>query len=281
MNSTEAPEELGELQESGLILDFAVRHPRDFARVISGYDGRVAVSVLKSLPDEALVPIASYVSQEIAISVFQSLENEEIAQLLNTASIDEACRIVQRLPQSRRAQVMSQLSDSRNKKVLNQFVHLGAKTVGGLANKDFLWFSSAMYVDEVRRTVRSSSDRRTVESAIVLNSDETVLGLLDYISLTRANGSDPVGNCVEKTTLVPAESRPHAVVHFDDWHRVNRLPVVDQDQMPVGVLHWSQLAEVTAAPKGEDEHESFNISYEVLDTGYKLVKSLLTLPDGR
>ncbi|MXW52910.1 MAG: hypothetical protein F4X44_14145 [Gammaproteobacteria bacterium] len=281
MNVVERKRDSPELDESGLVHDFAVRHPQEFARVLSRFDSDVAVQVLTALPTESLVPIAAHLSQENTTSIFEMYDIEQLAQMLDSASMDDASRIVYRLAAIRRTEVLALVSNSRKSRVLSQFARLEANTVGEIADKDFLWFPGSMSVGQVRRAIQSATDRDAVESAIVLNDDETVLGLLDYISLTQAESNGSVSNCVEQTTLVPAEARPHAVVYFDDWHRVNRLPIVDHNLIPIGVLRWSQLAELADSPSEEETSESFSIVYEILDAMIELGRSLLSLPGRR
>lgn len=279
MSATEETRDLPELDERGLALDFAVRHPHEFARVLTGFDNDCAVQVLRLLPAEVLIPVAAHLSQQNTAAIFELYEVDELAQMLDSASMDDAARIVYRLPASQRFGVLAQISNSRKARVLGKFARLEANTVGELADKDFLWFPSSMRVDQVRSAIQSTIDRDAVESAIVLNDDETVLGLLDFIGLTQAESNDVVGNCVLHTTLVPAEARPHTVVYFDDWHRVNRLPIVDHNRIPIGVLRWGQLAELADSPPEVDETESFSIVYEILNTMIELGRSLLSLPN--
>ncbi len=281
MNVVKEKRDIPELDESGLVHDFAVKHPQEFARVLSRFDSDVSVQVLRALPTETIVPIAAHLSQENTTSIFEIYDIEQIAQLLDSASMDDASRIVYRLAATLRTDVLALVSNSRKAKALSQFARLEANTVGEIADKDFLWFPGSMSVDQVRRAIQSAADRDAVESAIVLNDDETVLGLLDYISLTQAESNDLVSNCVVQTTLVPAEARPHAVVYFDDWHRVNRLPIVDHDLIPIGVLRWGQLAELADSPSEEETPDSFSIVYEILDTMIELGRSLLSLPGRR
>ena len=273
--------DIPELDERGLVLDFAVRHPQEFSRVLTGFDNDRAVQVLKLLPSEALIPVAAHLSQQNTAAIFEQYEAGQLAQMLDSASMDDASRIVYRLPATQRTDVLALISNSRKKKALTQFARLEANTVGELADKDFLWFPRSMSVGQVRSSIQSATDREAVESAIVLNDDETVLGLLDYVGLAQAETHDVVGNCVLHTRLVPAEARPHAVVYFDDWHRVNRLPIVDQNGIPIGVLRWGQLAELADLPPEDVEPESFSIVYEILNTMIELGRSLLSLPSRR
>ncbi len=281
MNIAEPNHVSKQLGENGLVFDFARAHPQDFGRVISSYDTEVAVQVLQLLPRDTLVLVVAHVSQQVATSIFESLEIEELAKLVNSASTDVASRVAYRLSATQRPKLLGLLNDPRRKRVLSKFLDLDANTVGMMADKDFLWFPSSMSVEQVRTAFRSAEDRNALESALVLNDDESVRGLLDHIGLTQAEDSDRVGNCVEHTVLVPARARPHAVVYFDDWHRVNRLPVVDQELKPIGVLRWSQLAELADSSSVEEELESFSIVYEIPDTMVELGRSLLTLPSRR
>lgn len=281
MIAPEKTRELPELDKRGLVLDFALRHPQEFSRVLSGFDNDSAVQVLELLPPEALVPVAAHLSQQNTAAIFEQYEVSHLAQMLDSASMDDASRIVYRLSVSQRSDVLALVSNSRKKRALSQFARLESNTVGELADKDFLWFPSSMNVGQVRGAIQSANDRDAVESAIVLNDDETVLGLLDYVSLAQAETNDLVSNCVVHTTLVPAEARPHAVVYFEDWHRVNRLPIVDQNLTPIGVLRWSQLAELADSSTNEDESESLSIVYEILNTMLELGRSLLSLPSRR
>lgn len=281
MTEPEETRDLPKLDDRGLALDFAVRHPQEFARVLSGFEYDSAAQVLRLLPDEVLIPVAAHLSQQNIAAIFELHEVDQLAQMLDSASMDDAARILYRLPMSQRSDVLAQISNSRKARVLGKFVRLETNTVGELADKDFLWFPSSMRVDQVRSAIQSATDRDAVESAIVLNDDETVLGLLDYIGLTQAESNDVVGNCVLHTISVPAEARPHAVVYFDDWHRVNRLPIVDHNRIPIGVLRWGQLAELADSPPEDDEPESFSIVYEILNTMIELGRSLLSLPSRR
>ncbi len=264
-----------DIEAPSLVSQFAQKHPNEFARVLSHCDPDEAKTLLQSLPEATVVPVAAHLTQEMALDFLHEQEQDRIVAWLHSATMDEAMRLIHRLPASQRSELISQIPNARRKRVLNRSLMSGKDSVGEIADKDFLWFEGSTRVDQVRREIKSSTDRDAIESAIVVDEEEKVVGLLDYVSLTQAAGDALVRSCVIHTVQIPTHARPQAVLYLEDWHRVNRLPVVDNDSMPVGVLRWGQIAEMEASVE-ETEARSSGIFYEILDTMIELGREVFT-----
>lgn len=264
-----------DFEAPSLVSQFAQKHPNEFARVLSHCDPDEAKTLLQSLPEATVVPVTAHLTQEMALDFLHEQEQDRIVAWLHTATMDEAMRLIHRLPANRRTELVSLIPNARRKRVLNQSLMSGRDSVGEIADKDFLWFEGSMNVDKVRAEIKTSTDRDAIESAIVVNDDERVLGLLDYVGLTQAAGDALVRSCVIHTVQIPTHAQPQAVLYLDDWHRVNRLPVVDHDSMPVGVLRWGQIAEMESTAD-ETDARSPGIFYEILDTMIELGREVFT-----
>lgn len=263
------------LEAPSLVSQFAQKHPSEFARVLSHCDSVEARTILQSLPQASVIPVAAHLTQDIARDFLQEQERDQVVAWLHDATMDDAMRLVQRLPAQERAELVSRIPNAHRKRVLNRSLASGKDSVGEIADKDFLWFAASTRIDQVRAEIKKSSDRDAIESAIVVNDDDTVVGLLDYVSLTQAADDALVRTCAIHTTLIPIHARPQAVLYLEDWHRVNRLPVVDHESMPVGVLRWGQIAEMETAVD-ETEAKDQGIFYEILDTMIELGRDMLT-----
>ncbi len=264
------------LRPHGMVLEFARLHPQEFSRVLSGCDASEVRTILGSMSDAQLIPVLAYLKRDISSTFLQDQNSDTLVSWLNQATVDEAVRMIRRLGADSLDEILPRLQDSGKRRALGHLLVVGRNTVGELADKDFMVFASSELVDSVRSAIQATDDRDAIESAIVVNEDESVVGLIDFVLLAQAKSSAPISSCVRRTTLIPASARPQSVVHLADWHRIDRLPVVDQDSVPIGVVRWEQIAEISPS-QNETETGDFNIFLELLGSMFDVGKELLDL----
>ena len=260
------------VSDKGLLFNFAKNHPEEFAQTLNGAASDEGHAVLDSLPTLIAIQVIAFAPRFWAMKYIELKTTEEIVHWLNQGSIDTVARLARRIPEDLRDEVVRHLKDTKKNRALQQYVRFSKNTVATVADKDFVSFREDETCSSVIRQLRELELEQS-ENVLIISIDERVLGLLDETKLLRSGKHEPIRSCVLKTTLLPVNSPIQAVLELEDWHRVDRLPVVDRERIAIGLLRWSQISEYDQHSE-ETEEESTHLVVEILSTLFDVAKSL-------
>ncbi len=273
MNTTVASDPKMLLHERGLVVNFAKEHPEEFSQVLGSCPSDEAQTILRELPTPILIEVLAFTPRSIAANFMESSTVEDIVKWFNIGSRDTVTRLARRIPQQFRSDVIAQTKDVVKLRILHQQADYGKNSVAQIADKDFVWFISTRRCENVRQELRAM-DLESSENALVVNEMDKVVGLLDERKLLRAGKDELVGSCVRNTQLLPANASVNAVVELEDWHTVDRLPVVDRNQQAIGILHWSRLADKNVVAEEAHEESPQYLILEVMGTMLNVAREL-------
>ena len=261
------------VQQRGLILNFAEEHPEQFGQVLASCATNEAHLILRDLPTTSLIEVLAYAPRRFTVEFIGTQDSNAILKWIHLGSDDAVARIARRLPEVVRAAVLAQVKDVNKLRVLREYVNFEKDSVAALADKDFLTFPDKMTCAEVRESIRKLDEDDT-ENLLVVNDEDRVLGLLDDRRLLRSGRSEPIGGCIKRTTLLPASATAKSIVEIEEWHRVDRLPVVDKNRRAIGVLHWDHLIERHKTREDTSQSEEYALVMDIMSTMLDVVKEL-------
>lgn len=260
-------------RERGLLNSFAAEHPEQFGHVLASCRTNESHQILNNLPTPTLIEVLAYAPRQVTVEFVETQGDSTILKWIHQGSNDAVARIVRRLPEEVRAIVLPKVKDVNKLRILREYVSFAKNSVAALADKDFISFSELTTCTEVRKRIRQL-DESEVENVLIVASDDRVLGILDDRKLLRSGSEEPIKGCVKRTTLLPANAPTKSVVESEDWHNVDRLPVVDRGGRAIGILHWKHLAERMEAREHNSNPEDYALVMEVMSTMLDLVKEL-------
>lgn len=261
------------LPSHGLVLSFARNHPEEFAQVLQSCTVEEAYQLLDALPILVLIKVVAFAPRRWASQYIESRPVSEISKWIQRGSIDTVTRLARRMPETLRKEVLTNTTDPKKKRAIQQYVNFARHTVAALADKDFLWFRDTTNCAEVILQLREV-DLATSENVLIIDEREKVLGLLNENKLLRSGNHEPIKSCVLHTTLLPASSPLHAVLELNDWHYVDRLPVIDRNRHAIGILKWAQLVEQEATFKAAINDEPQHLILEIMNTLLNAAKEI-------
>lgn len=230
------------LRERGLVRNFAKEHPEQFGQVLASCVSTETHQILCSLPATSLIEVLAHAPRQLTTQFLESQSTQSILSWIQQGSDDAIARIARRLPETVRAEILTHIKDVNKLRILREYVQFAKDSVAALADKNFLAFSSSTTCDEVRKQIRRL-EKDDTDNVLIVSPNDRVLGLLDDRRLLRCGREQPITDCIKRTALLPANSPVKAVVEIEDWHRVDRLPVIDRHGRAIGVLHWKHLIE--------------------------------------
>jgi len=272
MNTTSTSTPTFDISPNGLLLNFAKGHPEEFSQTLNSTPSEEAYRILDSLPTLVRVEVLAFSARLWAMKYIQSKPTDDIADWMNRGSIDTVIRLARRIPEDVRKEVVKKIKDGKKVRAIQRYVRFAKNTVATVADKDFVSFREDETCSSVIRQLRELELEES-ENVLILSLDERVLGLVDETKLIRSGKHEPIKSCVLRTALLPANAPVQAVIELEDWHRIDRLPVVDRGGIAVGILRWTQVTDYEVTPEDLEE-ESSPLVVEILNTLFDVAKSL-------
>jgi len=272
MNTTSTSTPTFNISPNGLLFNFAKGHPEEFSQTLNSTPSEEAYRILDSLPTLVRVEVLAFSARLWAMKYIQSKPADDIADWMNRGSIDTVIRLARRIPEDVRKAVVEKIKDGKKVRAIQRYVRFAKNTVATVADKDFVSFREDETCSSVIRQLRELELEES-ENVLILSLDERVLGLVDETKLIRSGKHEPIKSCVLRTALLPANAPIQAVIELEDWHRIDRLPVVDRGGIAIGILCWTQVTDYEVTPE-DIEEESSPLVVEILNTLFDVAKSL-------
>ena len=261
------------LRERSLIQNFAEEHPEQFGQILASCTSDETRQILSDLPTSSLIEVLAYAPRQVTVEFLETQPTDSILKWIHQGSDDAVARIARRLKEDVRSIILTQIKDVNKLRVLREYVNFQKNSVAALADKDFLAFRDNMTCAEVRKHIHDLDEDDT-ENIIIVSSDDRVLGLLDDRRLLRSGREEPITSCIKRTTLLPANAPTKSILEIEDWHHVDRLPVIDRNQRAIGVLHWKRLIEREDLHAANSNNGEYALVMDVMSTMLDVVKEL-------
>ena len=261
------------IRERGLIQNFAEEHPEQFGQVLASCTSDESRRILSGIPTTALIEVLAFAPRQVTVEFLETQPTDSILKWIHQGSDDAVVRIARRLKEDVRATILNRIKDVNKLRVLREYVNFQKNSVAAFADKDFLAFRDNMTCAEVRKQIRNLDEDDT-ENIIIVSSDDRVLGLLDDRRLLRSGREEPITSCIKRTTMLPANATTKSIVDLEDWHRVDRLPVIDRNQRAIGILHWKRLIEREDFHDSESDSGNYALIMDVMSSMLDVVKEL-------
>ncbi len=216
-----------------LSLDFAIRHPDSFARILARGDAEESVRVLESLPAARK---AAIIARLPASRIAQLLESDAYspAEWLVDAPFDDAVNLLSRIPRERRLALVNSLTDRERRRQLLRHQQYPTHSIGALVGDIPMRISADSLAADVQAELREL-DAEDPGPLVVVDADGRFMGVLDRWRLLA--GNPPAGHVKDyliEVRAVHPETPIASVATNEDWHTRNWLPVVDHRQRVLG-----------------------------------------------
>ena len=218
-----------------LSLDFAVRHPDSFARILGRAAFAESAQVVESLPPQRK---AAIVARLPAVRIIELLDSggHEPAEWLVDAPFDDAVTLLSRIPRERRLALVNSLSDRARQRRLLRHQQYPLHSVGALVSDVRVRLSAESPAADVLAELREL-ETEDPGPIVVVDADGRYLGGLDRWRLLMQD--PPAGNVKDYLVKIKAlrPEMPVAAVATDvEWHARNWLPVIDHRQRVLGAV---------------------------------------------
>ena len=243
------------MEERKIILrELLEQDPADVAEVLSDLSEEQATDLIHRLflRHAAAEPLGEMEPDESA-DLFVRLDREEASEILSRMDPDDAVDLLFELPEEVQQELLSRLS-KKDAEVLADLLAYPPDTAGGLMSPEIIPLSLAMTVqDAIELLRRRAEEAETVYYAYAVDDAGHLLGVLSLRDMALAPPGTGLRDLVIRDAVaVDVESDVEEVAHVFDKYDYFALPVVDGENVLLGVITVDDVIDVIREEATED-----------------------------
>ena len=219
-------------------------HPADLANVLENLSPRRSGSLISSLEPAMAAKVFQELKPEHKRDIFKTFDSKQLEGILAHLPADEVVDYLRLLARDERTKILGNLGENK-KKTVEEFLHYGDDTAGGLMTTEFMKINHTWTVGETVQYIRKVSNSfRAVLFIYVVNEKNHLLGVVSIRTLLISNPQDPIEKVMKRIKLhqtVKPEASLKEVATLMTRYNLMSLAVLDNSHKLLGAVMVDDL----------------------------------------
>jgi CBS domain-containing protein len=204
---------------------------------------------------------------ELEADLFEELGDEHQLEFADDRDDHEIADLIARMEADDAADLIAQFDDDRRTRILGHLPHLQQRrlrallgyeplTAGGLMSPEFVVvYTQATQEEALDRVRRAASPSDALAWIFTINTHRRYRGGVSLPDLVRAAPGTTITNLISHSRSVTADADLDEIVRAMTDYDLTVVPVLDDDERPIGIITVDDVLELIAPPPGR----GFNI----------------------
>ena len=230
---------------------FAVLHPVDQGEILDGLPKKHSQSLLGELDANVVAEILEYLEPEELFEMIGNRTPADLAEVLDLTGPDVAVDLLRQMPEEKQNEILEAMVDSDEVTELLQYQD---DTAGGLMTPDYPVVNEKTTTPNALDQLRLlGEDAEDINSVLVIDDDQRLVGSLSITRLALARSSAVVGDIMDRDiNSVTAETDQEECAKVMQRYNLDLLPVLDSEGRLSGVIMDDDLVDVVVEEATED-----------------------------
>lgn len=234
---------------------FGDHHPARTAEIIDDLEPGEGDRVLDILPGRQRAEVLSYLGSDQQVRTVERLQPIDAAALLHFMSHDERADLVNRLDEEHVDRILPHLAQAEREDI-RRLASYEPGTAGAVMTTDYVTLPASLTVRQaIERLRHEAPDRETIYYSYVVDSDRKLIGFVSLKNLILARPWSVVRiEDVMKRDVIAArvDEDQESVARTIDKYDLIAIPVVDQNEMLVGIITHDDALDILRREQTED-----------------------------
>lgn len=243
--------------------------PADLAEFIEKNE-REAVLIFRLLNKDMAAEVFAHLDSDEKIKIVQSINDAKLKNLLEDLYFDDMIDFLEEMPSTVVKRVLKNCKPE-NRTLINQFLSYEKESAGSLMTIEFLSLKRSWSVghslEYIRRNVKKIE---TLDTAYVTDKNRKLEGQISLKELLHHHDSEIIADIMEREVLsIKTATNQEEAVELFKKYDLNVLPVLDKDNLLVGIITIDDVVDVIEEENTEDFQKMAAMSpskQEYLDT---------------
>ena len=227
--------------------------PADIAAVFEELDEERTPLLFRLLPKEAAAETFAELEPEHQALLIRGFSDRELRELVNELYVDDAADLVEEMPANVVKRILAQ-ADPEMRREINEILRYPENSAGSIMTTEYVSLRPAMTVAEAIRRIRTTGfDKETIYTCYVTEG-RRLLGTVSVKDLLLAPDDDaPVSGIMDENVIsVSTLTDQEVVAQMLSRYNFLALPVVDTDELMVGIVTFDDAMDVMEQETTED-----------------------------
>jgi CBS domain-containing protein len=232
-------------------------HPAELADLVEAAphsQGEEIIAAVQHNP-ELEADLFEELADEHQLEFAEDRDDHEIAELVARMETDDAADLIAQFDDERRTHILSHLPQVQQRR-LRVLLGYEPLTAGGLMSPDFVAvYTQATQEETLDRVRRAATPSDALQWIFATNTHHRYRGAVSLPNLLRAEPDTPIADLLSHSRCVRADADLDEIVRAMTDYDLTIVPVLDDEQRPIGIITVDDVLELIAPPPGR----GFNI----------------------
>ncbi len=227
-------------------------HPAELADLVEASPhghGEEIIAAVQHDP-ELEADLFEELGDEHQLEFAEDRDDGEVADLVAHMETDDAADLIAQFDEERRARILELLPAVQRRR-LRTLLGYEPLTAGGLMSPEFVAiYTQATQEEALDRVRRAVAPSDALAWIFTINTHRRYRGAISLPDLVRAEPHTPVTELITHSRFVTADADLDEIVRAMTDYDLTVLPVVDDEEHPIGIITVDDILELIAPPPG-------------------------------
>lgn len=264
---------------------------KEFIAILEELQPYDTAKIYEDLPEKHKVRFLLFLNFDVLADLMQELDKEEQLEVLNKLGIEKSGKVLDLMDNDDLALLLDELSPekkdsllsgmkSEESKAVTDIMNYPPETAGRMMTNRFVWIRNDYTVREAVDKLKSFAEfAESINYLYVVNEERKLVGVVSYRDLLLADPIEKINSIMyERVIAVSVTTDQEVVAKMTERYDFLAIPVVDEDNILVGIVTVDDIIDVVIREANEDI-EKLSASGKAIDFETKtLVAAARRLP---
>ena len=217
-------------------------HPSDLADILEDLAPAERQAVFSSLDEEVAAETLEEVTPKMQQTLIESLDSEQVAGIVEEMDPGAAADLLSELPDERSEAILKEM-DPEERQEVEELLEFSGDSAAGRMTTEYLALPLSANVEDAITALRSfEGDAEAVTEIYLLDDQGKIAALIPLVQVLLA-GTGLTLNDLPHGHIVSCgvDANGRKVAELFDKYNLRALPVLDEEERLVGVVHADQV----------------------------------------
>jgi CBS domain-containing protein len=227
-------------------------HPAELADLVEAAphgQGEEIIAAVQHDPERE-ADLFEELGDEHQLEFAEDRDDREVADLMARMETDDAADLLSQFDDERRGRILGHLPRVQQRR-LRALLGYEPLTAGGLMSPEFVAvYTQATQAEALDRVRRAAGPSDALQWVFAINTHRRYRGAVSLPDLVRAGADATIADLVGHSRSVTAGAGLDEIVRAMTDYDLTVIPVVDDDERPIGIITVDDVLELIAPPPG-------------------------------
>ncbi|MGX6446380.1 magnesium transporter [Neobacillus sp. K501] len=238
---------------------------KEFITILEELQPYDTAKIYEELPEKHKVRFLLFLNFDVLADLMEELDKEEQLEVLNKLGIEKSGKVLDLMDNDDLALLLDELSPekkdsllsgmkSEESKAVTDIMNYPPETAGRIMTNRFVWIRNDYTVREAVDKLKSFAEfAESINYLYVVNEGRKLVGVVSYRDLLLADPNEKINSIMyERVIAVSVTTDQEVVAKMTERYDFLAIPVVDEDNVLVGIVTVDDIIDVVIREANED-----------------------------